>query len=85
MVSLKELLSEGVKAKDMGLVESVKASVQGWTNMLSFGAIVAVNTLFVLGGLAVVIFGGSVAHTVGGALAFVIGLFGLFNNARYAL
>jgi len=85
MVSLKELLSEGVKAKDMGLVESVKASVQGWTNMLSFGAIVSVNTLFVLGGLAIVILGGTVAHTIGGALAFVIGLFGLFNNARYAL
>lgn len=85
MVSLKELLSEGVKAKEMGVVDTVKASVHGWTNMLSFGAIVSVNALFVLGGLAIVIYGGTIAHTVGGALSFVIGLFGLFNNARYAL
>lgn len=85
MVSMKEFLSEAFKAKDMGLVESVKGSVQGWTNMLSFGAIVSVNLAFVILGIVTAIVGGGVAYTVGGALAFVLGVFGLFNNARYAL
>jgi len=82
---LRNLLSEGLVAKDMGMVESVKASLYGWVDMASIYQAMLLNTFITLLGLSVVILGSGLAYTVGGGIAAVIGAFGLFNNVRFLL
>jgi len=79
----KDTMKQAPAATSMGLIESIKQSIQGWVNMASIYQSMLLNTFFVVLGLTVAFLGSGLAPTVGGGIAILIGLFGLFNNVRF--
>jgi len=74
---------QGIRAKEMGLVESTKQSIRGWANdILGIRGVVVANLITILVGVAINQSFGGVIEIAGGIVTF-LGLVGLLNNARH--